>query len=150
MPELPASGGTILAFDFGLRRIGVASGQTLTGTAGAVTVIAHRTEPDWNAIEAIVHEWRPDAFVVGLPLDSEGNETDMSRRARAFGDELDRRFGRTVYFSDERLTSMAAREQFTAARSTGQARARDARKLDARAAQIILENWLQSQPGQDA
>lgn len=147
MPEASTPEGTLLGFDFGLRRIGVASGQTMTSTAGSLEVVRHSDEPDWQAIERLVKEWRPNAFVVGLPLDGDGNETEMSRLARRFGTELEVRYSRPVYFQDERLSSVAAQEQFVNARSEGRARAKHARRLDAHAAQIILENWLQSQPG---
>ena len=147
MPETRAPEGTLLGFDFGLRRIGVAAGQTMTSTAGSLEVVRHGDEPDWPAIEKLVREWRPAAFVVGLPLDAEGNETEMSRLAREFGAQLEARFSRSVYFMDERLSSAAAHEQFVDARAEGRIRAKGSKRLDARAAQIILENWLQSQPG---
>ncbi|NND45578.1 MAG: Holliday junction resolvase RuvX [Xanthomonadales bacterium] len=147
MPEAPAPAGTLLGFDYGRRRIGVAVGQTLTGTATALVTIAHAAEPDWQALDRLVREWRPAALVLGLPLDGEGNETEMSREARAFGAVMAERYGLPVRYQDERLSSVAAGEQFVQARSEGRARRRDAKSLDARAAQIILENWLQSQPG---
>lgn len=142
MPE-----GALLCFDYGRRRIGVAVGQALTGTASALATVGHATEPDWQAIDRLLRDWRPSALVVGLPLDVEGNETEMSTEARAFGARLGERYALEVYYHDERLSSVAAGEQFAQARSEGRARRRDAQGLDARAAQIILENWLQSQPG---
>ncbi|MBT8062136.1 MAG: Holliday junction resolvase RuvX [Xanthomonadales bacterium] len=147
MPEALTLQGTLLGFDFGLRRIGVAAGQTMTGTAGSLEVVRHADQPDWRAIERLVSEWRPCAFVVGLPLDGDGNETEMSRQARQFGSQLASRFDRPVYYMDERLSSAAAQEQFVDARAQGRVRAKGAKRLDARAAQIILENWLQSQSG---
>jgi putative Holliday junction resolvase len=134
--------GTLLAFDFGHRRIGVAVGQTLTGTANVLAVVAAGDAPDWEAITALVKEWKPVAMVVGLPLAQDGSETDMSRSARGFGDELQRRFACPVVFQDERLTSLAADERFANARSGGGMRRKDAAMKDAMAAQIILENWL--------
>jgi len=147
MPEPARPSGTLLAFDYGRRRIGVAVGQTLTGTATALVTVSHADEPDWQALSRLIREWRPVAAVVGLPLDTEGNETEMSAEARRFGAELGERYGLALYYHDERLSSVAAGEQFVRARAEGRARRRDARLLDARAAQIILENWLQSQPG---
>ena len=91
-------------------------------------------------------EWKPVGLVVGLPLDADGHETEMSRAARRFGAEMSRRFEKPVFFTDERLTSVMAGAQFAEARSEGRARRKDGRKLDAMAAKIILENWLQSQP----
>ena len=91
MPEpLPVSG-YLLAFDFGHRRIGVAVGQTLTRSANALTTLSSAGEPDWTAILELVGEWKPVALLVGLPLDGEGGETDMSRDARAFAAKLSKR-----------------------------------------------------------
>lgn len=136
--------GTIIAFDFGHRRIGVAVGQTLTGSATPLAVVPVANKPDWNAITVIVKEWKPAAIVVGLPLAEEGGETDMSKGARRFGRQLEGRFGVPVLFEDERLTSFGAEERFVSARARGEMRKKDAAFKDAIAAQIILENWLQS------
>jgi putative Holliday junction resolvase len=144
MPEVSRLAGTLLGFDFGRRRIGVAVGQTATRSASAVGTVSHAENPDWQSIARLVGDWQPAAFVVGLPLDAEGNETGMSAEARQFGAELAKRYGREVFYSDERLTSVAAGAHFAQARSEGRARRKDARRLDALAAQIILENWLQS------
>jgi putative Holliday junction resolvase len=146
MPETVSPEGTWLGFDFGMRRIGVAVGQTATRTAGALVTVSHAEQPDWQAITKLVQEWKPSGLVVGLPLDSDGNETDMSRAARRFASDLGQRFNVPVFFIDERLTSIMAGTQFAEARSEGRARRKDARKLDAMAAKIILENWLQSLP----
>jgi putative Holliday junction resolvase len=144
MPETPGGlDGTLLGFDFGHRRIGVAVGQALTGTANALAVLTSGDNPDWPALTKLVREWRPVALVVGLPLAADGGETDMSKDARRFGDELRERFGSPVYFQDERLTSRAADERFASARTRGRMRRKDAAMKDAMAAQIILENWLQ-------
>lgn len=101
---------TVLAFDFGLRNIGVATGQTVTHTASAVTTVRARDgAPDWNAIDAIVREWRPDALLVGLPLNMDDTESEMSTRAKRFAKKLSTRYRLTVNFVDERLTSFEAR-----------------------------------------
>ncbi len=141
----PAPAGTWLGFDFGLRRIGVASGQTATGSAGPLDVVAHGPQqPDWDHIRALLREWRPVGVLVGLPLGKDGEETKLSRRARAFGEQLAKEAGAALVFQDERLTSWAADEQFVAQRASGAARRKDAARLDAKAAAIILQNWLQS------
>ncbi len=138
--------GTWLGFDYGLGRIGVAVGQTTTDTATPLATIGHGQTPDWGAIAQLVKAWRPAGFVVGLPLDSEGGDTEMSRLAREFGGELERRFGLPVNYCDERLTSRAAEARFAQMRASGGARRKDSARLDALAASIILENWLQSRP----
>ena len=136
--------GTIIAFDFGYRRIGVAVGQTLTGSATPLAVVPVANRPDWQAITVIVNEWKPAAIVVGLPIDQEGGETELSKAARRFGRQLQGRFGIPVSFEDERLTSFGAEQRFVDARARGEMRRKDAAFKDAIAAQIILENWLQT------
>jgi len=135
--------GTLLAFDFGHRRIGVAVGQTLTGTANALTVVSVSGKPDWQTIAGIISEWKPAGLVVGLPLAADGGNTEMSDDARRFGRRLQGRYGIPVWFEDERLTSFGAEERFLDARAKGGMRRKDASLKDALAAQIILENWLQ-------
>jgi len=136
--------GTIIAFDFGLRRIGVAVGQTLTGSANALAVVPFSNQPDWQTITGIINEWKPVALVVGLPLAADGGETDMSKGARRFGRQLEGRLGASVFYEDERLTSFSAEQRFVDARARGGMRRKDAAMKDAIAAQIILENWLQT------
>lgn len=137
--------GTLLAFDFGHRRIGVAVGQTLTGSANALAVVSMAAKPDWQTITGIIREWKPVAIVVGLPLAADGCETDMSGDARQFGRQLVSRYGVPVLYEDERLTSFSASQRFVVARASGDMRRKDAALKDAMAAQIILENWFQSQ-----
>jgi len=141
---MPGVGGYILAFDFGLRRIGVAVGQTTTRTASPVQTVSNGREPDWAAIDQLLREWQPRRLLVGLPLGPEGDETEMSREARRFGGRLQERCGIEVDYADERLTSRAAESRFAELRAAGAARRKNADQLDAISAQIILENWLQS------
>ncbi|MEP7139355.1 MAG: Holliday junction resolvase RuvX [Caldimonas sp.] len=120
-----------LAFDFGMRRVGVASGNSLTGTATPLTTIASQGEARLAAIESLVAEWSPAALVVGVPFHPDGAAHVNTARARRFARELRGRFGLTVHEVDERYTT-------TAAKSTGSA------DLDAAAAAIILEQFLAS------
>jgi putative Holliday junction resolvase len=136
--------GTLLAFDYGHRRIGVAVGQTLTGSANALAVVSVAAKPDWQTIAGIINDWKPVALVVGLPLAADGGETEMSESARQFGRQLEKRYGIQVLYEDERLTSFSAEQRFADARARGRMRRKDAALKDAMAAQIILENWLQS------
>lgn len=130
--------GTVLGFDFGTRRIGVAVGNAITGTASPVGVLPTRDgAPDWDAIRALVDEWHPGLLVVGLPLNMDGTESDLSTRARSFGRKLGGRTGLPVAHVDERLTSFEARGQLM--RSDNK-RGRPA--LDALAAVLIVEDWL--------
>jgi len=148
MPDTALPRGYILGFDFGLRRIGVAIGQTATRTASALETVRHGQSPDWQAIDRLVNEWKPALFLVGLPLGAEGEETDMSRAARRFGAALRNRYALDVAFADERLSSQAAASRFADLRASGNLRQKDAKQLDAVAARLILENWLQSQAEQ--
>jgi putative Holliday junction resolvase len=148
MPDTAFPRGYILGFDFGLRRIGVAVGQFTTMTASSLDTVTHGKTPDWAAIGRLVREWKPVHLLVGLPLGPEGEETRMSRAARKFGALLHSHYSLDVSFADERLSSRAAESRFAELRSQGTLKKKHARQLDAMAAQIILENWIQSTPGE--
>lgn len=140
MPETATP--IVLGIDFGARRIGLATGNTVTGTARPLSTIRHRGHPLVD-IEPVIREWRPGRIIVGLPLAADGSETTMSRAARSFSAALQARFGPIrVEFQDERYTSRLADSQFAKARRDGHARRRDARNLDSLAAAIIVESWL--------
>lgn len=143
MPSPGGSSGVLLAFDFGLKRIGVATGQSVTGTASPLTVLQrHGDVTDWPAIHSLVEEWRPGALVVGLPLREDGSESELTASARRFGESLGERTGLPVHFADERYTSASARSDFAELRREGAVRRRDRGRIDAVAAQRILETWL--------
>ena len=106
MPEL-----RVLAFDFGLKHIGIATGQSITGTAtGLTTVEAVNGKPDWGTLDALIADWRPTDLIVGLPLNMDDTESDMSAHARRFADRLRGRYAPLVHLHDERLTTRAAME----------------------------------------
>jgi len=137
-------GEVVLAFDYGTRRIGVAVGQTLTGTASPAGFLASSDAgPDWQAVKQCLHEWAPSRLLVGLPYNMDGSDTVLTATCRAFGDELAQRFGLPVEFVDERLTSRAATDELREARRSG-AKTRRVRPedIDALAARLILESWL--------
>lgn len=136
----------VLGFDYGLRRIGVAVGQRITGTASAIAVVRNSDGgPDWIGCDALLKAWRPQALVVGLPLGRDGDDQPMTHAARAFSTLLQARYQLPVHMADERFTSRAADAEFVAARRAGLARRKDAAMLDAQAARRIVEQWL-SQP----
>lgn len=144
MPEA-APPRTVLGFDFGTRRIGMAFGQRITGTASALPVVAHGGGgPDWTRIEQAIREWRPEALVVGLPLTLDGGEQTTATLARRFARALGERSGLPVHLQDERMTSIEADRRFAAMRAAGQRRRHDAALLDSIAAQVIVENFLAS------
>jgi putative Holliday junction resolvase len=138
-----AAPAVILAFDYGAKRIGVAVGQTTTGTASPVGVIAVHGEPDWTAVARCLAEWSPTRLLVGLPYNMDGTETALTATCRAFAAELARRFGLPVDCVDERLTSAAATADLREARRSGTRTRRVRREdIDAHAARLILETWL--------
>lgn len=133
---------TILAFDYGGRRIGIAVGQSVTGSASALGTVANRDHgPDWPAIERLVAEWRPSRLVVGLPLSEDGSESSSGEAARRFGDAL-ARFGLPVEVTDERYSSLEARERLVDERRRGLRGRLGKEVIDAAAAVIIAERWL--------
>lgn len=131
--------GTVLAFDFGTKRIGVAIGNTLTGTARPLSVLkADNGSPDWDKLAALVAEWKPVQLLVGLPLNMDGSESELSARARKFANRLGGRLSLPVATVDERLSSFEARGELQRSNSRPGARP----EVDALAATIILESWL--------
>jgi putative Holliday junction resolvase len=135
-----APAGTIMAFDFGARRIGVAVGETSTGQAHPLTVIpASDKAARYAAISALIAEWRPALLVVGLPLGPRGEEHETVRRCRRFADGLRGRFGLQVEFVDEAYSSASAD---SALRESGLDWQRRRDHVDATAAQLILQDYL--------
>lgn len=137
--------GTVLGFDVGARRIGVAVGNALTGGARAVAVVdVHAAGPDWAAVEKLLREWRPDGLVVGDPMTLDGGDQPIRKAARAFAQTLQERFRLPVVMVDERNSSQEAARRFAVARADGRRRRSDAENLDAVAAAVIVERWLSS------
>lgn len=141
MPLHPRStASTLLGFDFGMKRIGVAVGQTLTHTANPLTtLIAQKGIPDWHLVANLIRDWRPDALVVGKPLNMDGSSQPLTKAAQSFAKNLQERYHLPVYEVDERLSSVAARnEVFT----KGGYHALQKKTVDRVAAQIILLDWM--------
>lgn len=132
---------TLLAFDYGTKNIGIASGQTITRSASALAPLKAKDGiPDWNQIEKILTEWKPDLVLVGLPLNMDDSESELSVRARKFGNRLHGRFGVKVEMVDERLTSYEAKGEVSA---RGGSRDYKNNPVDSIAARLILESWLE-------
>ena len=133
---------TLLGFDYGRKRIGVAVGQRLTRSATALTTVRARDgKPDWPAIAHLIEEWEPDALVVGIPYHVDGSEQDMTRAARRFCRQLEGRYGFPVYQSDERLSSYIVE-------SSRPLKCYSDQDIDSQAAQLILQDWLQQKEPQ--
>ncbi|MEP1582639.1 MAG: Holliday junction resolvase RuvX [Marinobacter sp.] len=141
MPE--AGNRRVIAFDFGTRRIGVASGQEMLGTGKPLTMLPARDGvPDWEQIGRLLKEWQPDRVLVGLPLNMDDTENDMCARARKFGKRLHGRFHVEVEMVDERLTSFEAKGDVMA---SGGSRDFGRDGADDRAAVLMLETWFHQQ-----
>jgi putative Holliday junction resolvase len=140
MPE----SGALLAIDYGTRKVGLAIGHRLTGSARPLEPIRYRqAEALYDGLIAVCKQWQPDRVIVGLPLDGAGEETQMSRDIRKFADELGKRIPAVhIEMHDERMSSQHAAAGFAARRSEGRARRSDASRLDSMAAAVILESWM--------
>jgi putative Holliday junction resolvase len=117
---------TILAFDFGEKRIGVAVGNTITKTSEPLKIIQEKNQQDkFEAIEKLIQEWQPQLLVVGLPTHPDGTEHEMTQKAKRFGNQLHGRFQKEIVWIDERYTSVSVEDG-----------------NDALAAQLILQQYL--------
>ena len=118
---------TLLAFDYGEKRIGVAVGNTITKTAEPLTIIQQKNQDErWKVIEQLIQEWQPKILIVGLPKHPDGAEHEMTYKAKRFGNQLNGRFQKQVVWVDERYTSVSV--------DGGN---------DALAAQLILQQYLE-------
>ena len=127
--------GYVLGFDFGLKFIGLAAGQTISKTArGLATIRAKNGKPNWQEIEAIIAEYEPVAVVVGLPLNMDESESDMSKKARKFAREIAKRCKIDVQMMDERLSSWTANEVNKSKVRAGE--------IHEKSACLILESWF--------
>ena len=137
--------GTVLGFDVGARRIGVAVGSAFGHGARALAVIdVHSGVIDWQSVDRLQKEWRPDGMIVGDPLTLDGGDQPARIRAHAFARELVARYCLPVVLIDERASSIEAAQRFAIDRAEGRRKRRDAAALDAVAAAVIVERWLTS------
>jgi putative Holliday junction resolvase len=135
---------TLMGFDYRKKRTGLAMGHRLLQSANGIGFVnATDGKPNWEQLDAFVKEWQPDAFVVGLPLNMDGSESDMSKRANKFSKRLHGRYGKPSFTIDERLSTFAAKEE---AKSRGHKGHYKSDPVDALAAQFILETWLNQYP----
>ena len=127
---------TALGFDYGLKHLGVAVGQTITATASPLETVRIRNgKPDWDRISALISAWQPDFLVVGEPLNMDGSEQAMTKASRRFSRQLHGRYGVRVELIDERLSTVEARERLAEQGRSGQ-------PDHPVAAQVLLETWL--------
>ncbi|WP_321349996.1 Holliday junction resolvase RuvX [Halopseudomonas oceani] len=141
---MPTTHRRAMAFDYGTRQIGVAVGQTLTGSAEPLTNLRARDGvPDWDQIGKLIREWEPNVLVVGLPLNMDGSASDMSERAARFARRLNGRFQLPVETVDERLSTFEAKQHLKSQGRTPSSYRDD--PVDSLAAALLLQTWLSSQ-----
>lgn len=128
------SASVVLGFDYGLKRIGVAIGNAVTKESRPLKIIPWKTnEEKWREIQKLIKDWEPDAFVVGVPCHSDGQENTMTKPCQSFGRQLYGRFNKPVYFVDERFSSVEAESAHP-----------DSEFIDDEAASVILQQWYLS------
>ena len=133
-----------MSFDYGKKRMGVAMGQRITQSANGIGCIsAIDGKPNWEQLDKLIAEWKPDAFVVGLPLNMDGSASDMSKRANKFSNRLHGRYGKPSFTVDERLTTFEAKQT---AKTLGHKGHYKSDPVDELAAQLILQSWLEENP----
>ena len=130
----------ILAFDFGLKHIGVAIGQEITNTAQTFfSLDAKNGEPDWSQLDLLVKEWNPKLMVVGNPLNMDGSDSEIKKNSDKFSDLINKRYKVPVELMDERLTTREAKARLKSEEGSFISSGKDTHQI---AAQIILENWF--------
>jgi len=128
--------GVVIGFDFGLKRIGVAVGQTITKTAPPADIVTSKDgKPDWVHITKLFEQWQPHAILVGLPMRLNGEEQSLTQPARKFGQRLSGRYNRPIFYIEEQLSSIEAEQRVK----------KSCQHIDDHAAQIILQNWLETE-----
>lgn len=134
---------TTIAFDYGTKSIGIAVGQSITGTASPLAALkAVDGIPNWQYIADILAEWQPDNLLIGLPLNMDGSEQEITQRARKFANRLHGRFGKTTHTHDERLSTVDAKARLF---ELGGFKKLTKEKVDSVSACLIYESWINAQ-----
>lgn len=142
---MPGTPETIIAFDFGLRRIGIAVGQQVTNSANPLATVSNNDSgPDWQRIESLVREWRPQRLIVGMPTQADGSPADIGNSVEKFIDALGR-FELPVETVDERLSSHEAEATLRSQRRQGLRGRISKEEIDSAAATVIAERWLKNE-----
>jgi putative Holliday junction resolvase len=142
---MPGTPETIIAFDFGLRRIGVAVGQQVTNSASPLETVSNSDNgPEWSRIDTIVREWRPQRLIVGMPTHADGSPSDIGDSVRKFIDELGK-FELPVEAVDERYSSVEAEAALRSQREEGLRGRISKGAIDSAAATLIAERWLKNE-----
>ncbi len=134
---------SILAFDFGLQRTGIAVGNKLTGVATPLcTLTSINSKPDWTSISTLIKEWRPELLVVGIPYLLDGTSSEMTLKAEKFSRQLEGRYALPVDTINEVLSSLEAEQRLKQSRQAGRKKKVKKGEIDQLAAAIILESWI--------
>jgi len=137
---------TVLVFDFGLQRAGVAVGNTIVGTASAVeTLQSINSKPNWQGITKLIDEWKPTQLVVGMPKQLDGTDTPLNDKIIRFCNQLNGRYNLPVAQANEQFTSIEAGRRLKEVRQAGRKKKVSKEDVDQLSAVIIFENWFQSQ-----
>ena len=137
---------TVIGFDFGLNRTGVAVASLLTGLATPQCVLYSKNgQPDWQGIDKLIKEWQPAQLVVGMPRKLDGSDSAMKKTITRFCNALEQHTGLPVHTANEQLSSREAEQRLKSARQAGRKRKIRKEEIDQLAAAIILENWMQEQ-----
>lgn len=135
---------TVIAFDFGLKRTGIAVGNTLTGSASPeCTIQSNNEKPNWETITHLFEEWKPDQLVVGMPTELDGSESPLTKQINRFCNQLNGRYNLPVDQENEQFTSIEAAARLKQLRQSGRKKKVSKDEVDKIAASIILENWMQ-------
>ena len=144
MPDLNSSL-SIMAFDFGTQKMGIATGQSTIESANPLPLFAMKDGiPDWNQLLKLVKEWQPNVFLVGLPLNMDDSESELSARARKFARRLRHQTNIETWMVDERLSTREAREQLAFYQEQGRAKRLSA---DSFAAALLIQSWYRDPAG---
>ncbi|WP_192484832.1 MULTISPECIES: Holliday junction resolvase RuvX [Cysteiniphilum] len=132
----------LIGLDYGKSRIGIASGQMITKTATPIaTIAAKQGEPEWRELDKIIKQWRPSDIIVGLPIDAKDQETKITEEARAFAQKIELRYQKPVHLISETFSTREARWRLEEVQNKSNRHL----KVDAFAACVILETWMNEQ-----
>lgn len=135
--------GDYIGFDYGTVRIGIGIGNSLLGTARPLNVVSNNSgTPEWGLIDQVILEWQPKGLVVGVPLDQNGNDQEITHHARGFLKRLKKRYSIPVFSADERFSSIQAQQELQKMRARGQRGKTQHADVDTLAAALILEHWF--------
>ena len=133
----------VIAFDFGLKRTGVAVGNTITGSATPeCTLTSKNNQPDWDSISTLFKEWQPTQVVVGMPTELDGSENPLNKKIQRFCNQIEGRYNIKVDQENEQFTSIEAARRLKQLRQSGSNKIINKEEVDKIAASIILENWI--------